>query len=453
MISLPPAFIERMKQHLGSESEAFFQALNSPSPTTIRLNPNKKRGTEPSPFQELYTGQVPWCSEAFYLKERPIFTLDPSLHGGAYYVQEAASMFLQTVIRQITDNEPLRVLDLCAAPGGKSTLLAANLPEGSLLVSNEVIKSRASILKENIIKWGYDNIVVTHSDPCRFSTLRGAFDIILVDAPCSGEGMFRKDEKAIEEWSENNLRLCEERQKRILTDVWDALKPEGYLVYSTCTYNPGENENILEWIVENHHASSVEIRHDFVGITNTPSPVYGYHFYPHKTEGEGLFMGILQKRDGESFFMKKEKRSGQMITPKLPADVISFLPNLSNYIPYLAGEVLGIVPQRHAEFIQYLSSKTGVIYKGCEIGEVLKGKTKPAHSLALFHKLQKEHIDRQEVDLATALQYLRKEEIRFDAPKGEWILIMYHNIALGWVKEVGSRMNNYYPKEWRIRNM
>ena len=244
MISLPPAFTERMQQLLGNESETFFQALVSESPTSIRLNPEKTVNTD-LPFSELLSRQVPWCSNGYYLKERPSFTSDPLLHGGAYYVQEASSMFLQVVLQQITEDTPLRVLDLCAAPGGKSTLLANNLPKDSLLVSNEVIKSRASILKENIIKWGYDHIVVTNSDPNRFTGMKGAFDMILVDAPCSGEGMFRKDEKAITEWSENNLRLCEERQKRILSDVWDALAPGGYLVYSTCTYNPGENEDIL----------------------------------------------------------------------------------------------------------------------------------------------------------------------------------------------------------------
>ncbi|WP_292269672.1 RNA methyltransferase [Butyricimonas sp.] len=449
MISLPPAFIERMNRIMGNESEVFFEALNSPSPATIRVNPAKT--VTPLPFPELIDGQVPWCSDAYYLRERPVYTLDPYLHGGVYYVQEASSMFLQYVFRQIAVDKPLRVLDLCAAPGGKSTLLAANLPTGSLLVSNEVIKSRASILKENIIKWGYDNIVVTNSDPARFSGMKGAFDIILVDAPCSGEGMFRKDEKAIEEWSENNLRLCEERQKRIIADIWDALAPEGYLVYSTCTYNPGENEDMFSWVLDNFEAESVEVQHDYPGIIPTPTSVHGYHFYPHKSAGEGLFMGVIRKKDGQPFTLKKGKRSSQNQPPKLPTDILPLLPDIANHTPYLAGSTLGIIPARHAEFIQYLESKAGVIYKGCEIGESVKGTTRPAHSLALLHNLQKQHITRQEVDLPTALQYLRKEDIRFDAPRGAWILIMYQGIALGWVKEAGNRLNNYYPKEWRIK--
>lgn len=449
MISLPPAFIERMNRILGDESEAFFEALNSTSPATIRINPVKN--VTPLPFAAIIDRQVQWCTEAYYLKERPVYTLDPYLHGGVYYVQEASSMFLQTVLRQISEDKPLRVLDLCAAPGGKSTLLAATLPENSLLVANEVIRSRASILKENIIKWGYDNIVVTNSDPSRFSGMKGAFDIILVDAPCSGEGMFRKDDKAIEEWSENNLHLCEERQKRIIADIWDALAPEGYLVYSTCTYNPGENEEMLSWILDNFDTESIAIRHAYPEITNTSTLPHGYHFYPHKSAGEGLFMGVVRKKDGQSFTLKKEKRGASNTSPKLPTDILPLLPDTKNYLPYMAGTTLGIMPARHAEFIQYLESKAGVIYKGCEIGEPVKGVTRPTHALALFHKLQKQNVVHQELDLETALQYLRKEDIRFDAPRGAWVLVSYQGIALGWIKEAGNRLNNYYPKEWRIK--
>lgn len=451
MISLPPAFTERMTRLLGNESKAFFEALNTPSPSTIRLNP-LKMGLQ-LPFPELIDKQIPWCSDAYYLKERPVYTLDPLLHGGAYYVQEASSMFLQTVLQQIAGSQPIRALDLCAAPGGKSTLLATCLPENSLLISNEVIKSRATILKENIIKWGCDHVIVTNSDPGRFTKLKGAFDLVLVDAPCSGEGMFRKDEKAISEWSENNLRLCEERQKRIISDIWDTLTPGGHLVYSTCTYNPGENEGILNWILDTFDASPVEIRHNYPTIVPTRPPLHGYHFYPHQTDGEGLFMCVIQKNDGTPFSLKKDKRTSQSPTVKLPADILPLLPDLTRYTPYLAGETLGIIPKQHADFIQYLSTQVGVLYKGCEIGENIKGKTKPAHALALYHRLQHQHTTRQEVDLPTALQFLRKEDFRFDAPQGEWILITYKGVGLGWVKEVGNRLNNYYPKEWRIKNL
>ena len=451
MISLPPAFIQRMERLLGDEAKAFFQSLDSELPTSIRIN-TEKSSIANIPFQNLLFKEIPWCNTGYYLKERPLFILDPYLHGGAYYVQEASSMFLQTVLQQIIGNTPLRILDLCAAPGGKSTLLANNMPMNSLLVSNEVIKSRAVVLKENIIKWGLDNVVVTNSDPSRFSQVDGAFDIILVDAPCSGEGMFRKDEKAITEWSENNLRLCEERQKRIISDVWTALAPGGFLIYSTCTYNPGENEDMLNWILKTFDSSSIEIQHGIPEITNSQSPLHAYHFYPHKTLGEGFFIGVIQKNDGTFFSMKKGKRDLQATPIKLPTEIHSFLPDITKFSIYLAGETLGILPKQHAEFVQYLSTRAGVIYKGCEIGESMKGKIKPAHSLALYSKLQQKQVAHQEVDLPTALQFLRKEEIRFDAPRGEWILVTYKGLGLGWVKEVGNRINNYYPKEWRIKN-
>ena len=271
MNTLPPAFEQRIRRQLGSETEAFLQALNAPAPVSIRLNPGKT----PIPADPGTTGNgtrpVPWCPEGLYLPERPAFTLDPLLHGGAYYVQEASSMFLAHVLRQLLPAAPVRMLDLCAAPGGKSTLAASLLPPGSLLVANEVIRSRAAILRENIIKWGQDNIVVTNNDPAGFAPLEGAFDLILVDAPCSGEGMFRKDPAAIAEWSEANARLCAERQRRILADIWQCLRPGGTLVYSTCTYNPDEDEAILEWLLSEWDAETIPLPCPFPGVT-PPNP-------------------------------------------------------------------------------------------------------------------------------------------------------------------------------------
>ena len=442
-MALPIEFITRTRALLGEEYDKLEAALQADVPVSIRINRNK--GTKaPS------TPQVGWSETGYYLPERLSFTFDPLFHAGAYYVQEASSMFLEQAIRNFV-SEPVKCLDLCAAPGGKSTHLLNLLPEGSLLVSNEVIRTRSNILAENITKWGNPNNIVTNNDPEDIGRLTHLFDVIVTDVPCSGEGMFRKDTDSTGEWSVANVNLCAARQRRIIHDIWNALKPGGLLIYSTCTYNPGENEEILNWMLTTFDASSIAIRHNFPAITPSPAPLHGYHFYPHKTNGEGLFMGVIQKNDGTPFIMKKEKRATPSPAVKLPADILPLLPDMTPYTPYIAGETLGILPKQHAEFIQYLSTKAGVIYKGCEIGECVKGKTKPAHSLALYHKLQQKYVTRQEVDLPTALQFLRKEDIRFDAPKGEWILITYKGIGLGWVKEVGNRVNNYYPKEWRIR--
>ena len=309
MNTLPALFEERMRKLLPEESEAFFAALQTEPPVSIRLNPGK-----PVPISRLFPDEqiglpVSWCESAYYLKSRPVFTLDPCLHSGTYYVQEASSMFLYHIFGQILPAHPVRVLDLCAAPGGKSTLIASRLSSGSLLVANEVIRSRAGILKENMIKWGTSHVVVTNNDPADFHHLKGAFDIIVVDAPCSGEGMFRKDPGAIQEWNESNLQLCSERQQRILADIWPCLKPGGFLVYSTCTYNPGENEAILERLIRKYGARSIEIAPLFPGIVPGNSTAHCYHFYPHRIPGEGFFTGVVQKNEGEEFRAGKVRKN------------------------------------------------------------------------------------------------------------------------------------------------
>lgn len=450
MTSLPSAFEERMKTMLGTEASAFFEALRTSPPVSIRMNPDK------SIFPPYHTGdnparQVEWCEAGLYLNERPVFTLDPCFHGGAYYVQEASSMFLCHALRQIMPPRPLRALDLCAAPGGKSTLLAAALPPGSLLVSNEVIRARASILKENIIKWGRADTVVTNNDPADFKELDGAFDIVLADAPCSGEGMFRKDEKAIDEWSEANLKLCSERQKRILSDIWDSLKPGGFLVYSTCTYNRGENEEILEWIISELKGTSINIEHSFNNITPSDSKAFGYHFYPHKTEGEGFFIGVVQKRDGGEWLPRKSRKQDKTKPLQLPAELKERLLQPEMFTGYATENTTGFFPEKHREFITALEYRLRVIYKGCEAIEINNRKIKFQHPLALYSGLKREHGAVCETDLNTALTYLKKEDIPVTAPNGEWVLITHRNIAIGWGKSLGNRLNNYYPKEWRIR--
>lgn len=451
MNTLPAPFEERMKKQLGSEATAFFKALQTEAPVSIRLNSGKRQEISNLPILDEQTDTVSWCENAYYLTKRPVFTLDPCLHGGAYYVQEASSMFLHHILKQLLPDRPIRMLDLCAAPGGKSTLSASLLSAESLLVSNEVIRSRAAILKENIIKWGHSNVVVTNNDPRDFHSLREAFDIILVDAPCSGEGMFRKDPVAIKEWSESNLQLCSERQRRILSEIWDCLKPEGFLIYSTCTYNPEENESILSWILKTFQARSVFIDHSFESITPGETDFPCYRFYPHKTQGEGFFIGVVQKQtdsSGPSHKNKKQKFSQQI---PLPENLQNYLLQPDQYIAYRNENITGIVPAIHAEFIRQLEQSLRITYKGCEIAEVNNRKIKLLPSLALWQGLNREECAVYETDLKTALTYLKKEDIPVAPVKTDWLLITYKGIALGWCKNLGSRLNNYYPKEWRIR--
>ncbi|MGC3948552.1 MAG: RsmB/NOP family class I SAM-dependent RNA methyltransferase [Chryseolinea sp.] len=315
----PATFEETMKAQLGHEWPAFVAAHEKPAPVSIRLNPLKQSDVKTD-------GQVPWSAFGHYLPQRPSFTFDPRFHAGAYYVQEASSMFLEQAFRQIGGSDDnLTVLDLCAAPGGKSTHLLSLMAPTSMLVSNEVIRARASILSENIQKWGLHNVVVTSSDPQQFSTLESVFDIAVVDAPCSGEGLFRKDPSAVDSWSPENVVLCSRRQRRILEDIWPSIKYNGYLIYATCTYNEQENEENLSWLLEREDAQSVAINtsEDWNVTAVERQRIKGYHFYPHKVKGEGFFMAVIRKTSGSPTTGMKVPSE----LPRVPAAVQIESPN------------------------------------------------------------------------------------------------------------------------------
>ena len=292
--TFPTAFESRMRYSLGSAWDLFASAHKVSLPVTIRINPEKYKTSQE-------TRAVPWSAYGRYLPERPVFTLDPFFHAGAYYVQEASSMFLEQAFTQIADpKQPLMVLDLCAAPGGKSTPLLSLINQKSLLVADAVIRSRAITLQENIQKWGNSNVVVTNNDPQDFQRLEGLFDMIIIDAPCSGEGLFRKDPRAIKEWSPDQVALCSKRQRRIVADIWPTLKEDGILIYSTCTYNTLENEENLKWLKSSCDVAFLPLQlEDGWGIeTIAQDGIVGYRFYPHRVDGEGLFMAVMRKKEG-----------------------------------------------------------------------------------------------------------------------------------------------------------
>ncbi len=448
-MELPKDFAERMKIYLGKEFNSFKNSLEGNSPVSIRLNPLKET-TEQQQQQQ----QVPWCTKGYYLKERPIFTLDPLFHAGAYYVQEAASMFIEQVFTQlIEDSTNKKVLDLCAAPGGKSTLLSSHLKNDDLLVANEVIKSRANILKENIIKWGSINTVVTNNDPKDFKKLKNFFDIVLIDAPCSGEGLFRKDHNAMKEWSVENTELCTQRQKRIISDVWKSIKPGGIIIYSTCTYNKEENQENSKWIAKEMGATPLKLNiPQEWNITEVCNDIYGYQFYPHKTNGEGFYMSVFQK-EGEHTEKSncKNKKNQKLNAGKEDINLISpLINNPDNYNFIKHNETLKAFPKQQTENILNLYSNLYVLYAGCEIAEINNKKYKPLHSLALSSIINTDSINTIDLDLNTALKFLRKEDFNTEGPEG-WLLFTYKNTPIGWGKKLKNRINNYYPKEWRIR--
>ena len=451
MSFLPPALLSSLQNIPGFDEQAFIAVHDSGEQIiSVRLNPNKKINTE-LPINSA----VPWSSNGQYLYERPLFTLDPLLHAGAYYVQEASSMFVEEAMKQSCDlSQPLKVLDLCAAPGGKSTLLQSIISPESLLVSNEVIKTRVNILSENTTKWGAANVVVTNNDPAHFKRLENYFDVIVVDAPCSGSGLFRKDNEAVDEWSLNNVALCSQRQQRILSDILPSLKEGGVLIYSTCSYSTEEDEIIMKWIKQTSSVNNIRLKLDTNwGIVETEvDDCFGYRFYPDKVKGEGFFMTVFQKQITGLVSEQKIKSKGKSTDQVNKNDIETIRPFVKNVDEFFfvkqADEIIAL-PVQLKEELPVLQNALYIKKAGVKIGSIIRNELLPDHELALSTIIDPNVIS-IEVDKKTALQYLRKEEIKVETTVKGWALIKYNGLALGWIKILPNRSNNYYPKEWRI---
>ena len=409
---LPQEFTEYTSSLFGPQRwQAFTQAFAQEDVVSVRLNPWKAKAGHPFTQAE----PVPWCRQAYWLKERPRFTLDPFFHGGLYYVQEAGSLFLDHVLRHLLTG-PISALDLCAAPGGKSTLMRAALPDGSCMISNEIDRRRANILLENILKQGHPDVLVTHNTPKDFSAVSLTFDLILADVPCSGEGLFRRDPKAVQEWSVQNVRFCQERQRQILRDIWPTLRKGGLLIYSTCTFNLQENEENVRWLQEEMDAEVLSIPTDpNWHITGSLLPGWDYpvyRFIPGVTPSEGLFMAVLRKKGGKQEFAT------------LPASLRT--------------------QTQKFRLIHLLSDGTAKPEP--------KGKEMiPSIAKALSITTAQEQFPRVEVSLEQAQRYLHRESLVL--PQGTplgYVLITYQHCPLGFVKNVGQRANNLYPKPWAI---
>ena len=445
---LPVEFIESIRQQLGNEAELLLRALETEPVTSIRLNTKLDVLTF-----DCDTDEVPWHIDGYYLSERPQFTLDPLFHAGCYYVQEASSMFLQQVLEQYVNPSSL-VLDLCAAPGGKSTLISEYLGHDGLLLSNEVVRQRVFVLSENIQKWGNGNTVVTHNSAAEYGEkCRHLFDCLVVDAPCSGEGMFRKDEQARSEWSLKAVKQCAERQRSILMDVWDALKPGGVLIYSTCTFNAEENEKNVEWIAESLGAEVLPIDYDpSWGIVEGSM---GYHFYPHKTKGEGFYICALRKNEDEALnpVKIKVKEAKAMPHPEYLPVMRSWLQHPDDWAIRYADRFATAYPLKYKEIIDWFSTQLTCISTGFGLGEERGKGIAPQHSLSMLKDLRKEAFPNIALTREQALAYLRTEALNLsDVPLG-LVLVTYEGVPLGFAKNVGNRQNNLYPNEWRIRHL
>ncbi|MBS1512494.1 MAG: RNA methyltransferase [Bacteroidetes bacterium] len=453
--ALPVELLQSLKGVPGFNEEAFTGVhASGQQVVSVRVNPAKMKESA----GELFPGidvKIPWSSDGWYLKERPLFTTDPCFHAGAYYVQEASSMFLEQALRQTANlSQPLQVLDLCAAPGGKSTLLQSLISNESVLVSNEVIKTRVTILSENIAKWGAANVIVTNNDPKDFQRLPSFFDVMVVDAPCSGSGLFRRDADAVQEWSLNNVQLCSQRQQRILADALPALKENGILIYSTCSYSAAEDEEICDWLCGHFEMEPVRLQlQEEWNITATVSKkaaAHGYRFYPDQVRGEGFFIAAFRKKTGSnSTPAKKIKSAINKATKNEIQAVQTWLQSPERFSFIQQDDHVLAIPVFMMPVLETVQQSLYVKKSGIRLGAVIRNEMIPHHELAMS-TLMHEAIPHIDTSLETALQYLRRNDIQLtEATKG-WSLLQYRQLPLGWIKVLPNRINNYYPKEWRI---
>ncbi|HEY6160423.1 MAG TPA: hypothetical protein VI112_04345 [Bacteroidia bacterium] len=441
---LPKQLLDSLEGLPGFNRESFAAAHQKPAWVSIRKNPFKDPGTLPNESGRCW-------ENTYYLSERPSFTHDPLFHAGCYYVQEASSGAVGSLFTYFMRGKgPLVVLDLCAAPGGKSTDILSHLSKESLLVSNEVIRSRVNALSENITKWGTANTIVTNNDPADFKKLEGLFDVIIVDAPCSGSGLFRKDAEAIGEWSEENVKLCSRRQERILEDVIPALKETGLLIYSTCSYSKEENENICDRIMEISSFDSVPKEGRPLTAERSLSEEHraaGFRFYPDQFKGEGFFVACFIKKEGpgtlrmkNSTLKKVSSAEKELLEKFIRPDRFTFFRHNDN---------IHFIHRDHETLLGNLQQRLYIRNAGTIAGKIVHGELVPDHALAMSIFLEAE-VPRVNVDKATALKYLGREDIKLSSSSPGWIVICYEGHPLGWAKVLPNRVNNYYPKELRI---
>lgn len=462
-MKLPEELVQSLAQVKDFNVNAFLQVHeDAVQSTSIRINPLRKLIEKEQSITEALTapiqdlrfaiqGQVPWSDYGYYLSQRPSFTFDPLFHGGCYYVQEASSMFLEQALKQTFDlSQPLKILDLCAAPGGKSTHIQSLISTGSLLVSNEVIKNRVGVLRQNIIKWGCSNVVVTNNDPQHFQKLEGFFDVMIVDAPCSGSGLFRKDKAAIEEWSTENVALCCGRQKRIIRDAIGALKENGILIYSTCSYSKEEDEDIADWLVQEAQMQSIalDIQEEW-GIVETGSlktSAVGYRFFPDKLKGEGFYLACFRKTSGNTNSRYKAANLDKAAA-KEQAVIKPWLKE--NEMVYLKEHFIYALPAAMVNDYSILKQALNICYAGTAIGEVMKDKLVPDHGLACSTIISSS-IPANELSYEDSIRYLKKGDFNLNTETKGWQLVCFRGHNLGWINALPNRINNYYPKELRI---
>ena len=453
-MTLPEDFVRRMTEELGADEAAkLCAALDTEPSTTVRLNPLKMS----APSAEWKSHRVPWSEWGYALEERPSFTFDPLFHAGAYYVQDASSQFVGQILREVP-LEGCRLLDLCAAPGGKTTLYATLVGREGLVVANEIDRRRARILADNVRKWGTGNIAVTSCRPDQISQMEAWFDVVAVDAPCSGEGMFRKDDVAREEWSEGNVRMCAARQDEILREAWKMLRPGGILLYSTCTFNRDEDEGAVQRLTawagdEIEPAPEVEADPAWGVVAGRTGDAQTFHFYPHRIKGEGFFAAVVRKREDAEGGKRLKKAARSLIAKAdrtAEKELKRWLAQPDKMEVVAVGDTFYAWWKAQAEAVKTLSDRVVVIYSGVAVGQIFKGKLKPDPALAFFVGMNREAVPSADLEGEEVLCYLRRQDIGAGQLAEGMNLITHKGYPLGFAKRISQRVNNLYPDSLRI---
>lgn len=443
-VKIPEGFIVRMEGQIGTtETKVLCEALEEMPVTGVRLNPGKQ-----APDLWPGMGRVEWSERGYRLPQRPEFTLDPAWHQGRYYVQEPSSMAVEQGAVRVDEwmsGRVRRVLDLCAAPGGKSIAVIDRLPEDVLLIANEYDRRRASILEENLTKWGRKNVIVTQGEVSRIcSATEGSIDLLIADVPCSGEGMMRREPAARQQWSEGLVKSCAALQREILEEGIKALRPGGWMIYSTCTFNHEENEENVEWLCREHGMTCMEGLIEYEG-----------HFFPHKVQGEGFFFSLLQKPSGEEPSRRKQKgcKGRKKLVEITDASQFSWY-DAEGMILFSTEDAVWAIGNEHKELAEEILAKATVLSAGTKIATKGKRGWEPTHEVAMSQRLKRGCFEEMDLSRTDALRYLaRRTDFEATVPEGgnALLLVTYQGVPLGWLKRIGNRCNNLYPMAWRIR--
>jgi 16S rRNA C967 or C1407 C5-methylase (RsmB/RsmF family)/NOL1/NOP2/fmu family ribosome biogenesis protein len=460
-MKIPQALIDSTKNIESFDKEAFIQAHEQGKiPTSIRLNPFKS--SEKWAFE---TQNISWCENGRYVENLSKFNADPLFHAGTYTVQEANSMSLEYVLKSTVDlSKDLRILDLCASPSGKNTHIATLITPESILVSNEVISTRSDILADNMTKLGTINTIVTSNDPKDFGKLTGFFDVIIIDPPNSGSGLFRKNPDAIKDWSLENVALFAQKQKRIISDAWACLKEGGILIYSTSSYSPAENEEVMDWVCEKFGANTITLPPAPLGVTNeSMAPLssrrgagaeavaceVNFRFYPSE-KGEGFFISALKKNNPEKETYVRTGRPIKNNSRRTQREVFRpWIKDIDNYNWYDVKDEFFLINSEHEYLVKVLESYLHIRKAGVKMGKIAGNDLIPDHQLALSLYLT-DNINRVELTEEEAMKYLRREDFTLDQAQKGWSLMTFENFGLGWAKILPNRINNYFPKELRV---